>query len=162
MTPEQKAIYDKLPEYIMLKAGVDRWRENDEYAIMSGKKLHWLKIDNDSLGEYVDIEYEDIARRPIPSHIREAQAWWILYNQLATVDPYSREGVIFAFIISPNTPNRFFLEVIKSRSLRGIRKFPNEEAAKNAIPILGGEGKISEMFSTGSGVFEKWLELDVI
>jgi hypothetical protein len=161
MTPEQKAIYDKLPEYIMLKAEVDKWRENDEYVVpISGGDLSWIKIDSHLIGKSIEIYYT--SRRPIPSEIREAQAWWILYNQLATVNPYSREGVIFAFIISPNTPNRFFLEVIKSRSLRGIRKFPNEEAAKNAIPILGGEGKISEMFSTGSGVFEKWLELDVI
>jgi hypothetical protein len=152
MTPEIKAVYEKLPTHVLLIPEVDKWRDGDEW-FSNG----WRDFSENDVKYF---PYKLAIRRPIPAHIREAQAWWIVYNQLATVDPYSREGVIFAFVISPNTPNRFFLEVIKSRSLRGIRKFPNEEAAKNAISILGGEEKISEMFSKGQGLYEEWLMVE--
>jgi hypothetical protein len=156
MTPEQQAIYDKLPTHILLTPGVDKWRKGDEMFYDD-----WYPIEIETDGEWYGKKIGKLitARRPIPAPIREAQAWWTLYNRLATVVPDSRDGVIYAFVIS--TPKRYFLEVIKSRSLRGIRKFASEEAAKNAIPVLGGEDKISEMFSVGPGVFEQWLQDEI-
>jgi hypothetical protein len=159
MKPEQEAIYNKLPTHIILRAGLDKWCKDDEYAaaLSGGEPLWttvWLKVDDYLIGQCIGTEYA--ARRPIPAYIREAQAWWILFNKLAAVDPDAKGGLMLICRYN-HLRNRIVLDTISAVYTRGMRKFANESAVEDAIPILGGEEKIIEMLSAGPGVYEKWL-----
>lgn len=81
---------EMVPEYVMLKPGVDKWREGDEAIDCPSDELInpkydslWSKISWELIGTkqtnrmfHGELEYDVIiaGRRPIPQEVREAMA----------------------------------------------------------------------------------------
>jgi hypothetical protein len=70
-----------VPEYIMLKTGIDKWREGDEVHIAhgwqtckeeAGTLVHWPR-----------------SRRPIPYKVRDAMAMGIMLHGKYLNDPFT-------------------------------------------------------------------------
>lgn len=60
-----------VPEYVMLRPGVDVWKKGDEYG------FDWIKAPSGFIGV---IAHGFSVRRPIPQHVREALAVTALQN----------------------------------------------------------------------------------
>ena len=105
MTLEQ--IRAALPTHIMLTPGVDVWREGDEYCLTEKVKLvsnGWQEINSYNLGRKLptkeNTQHGDwfiiktaigidmrvvsgyVARRPIPPHILDNQAFWLRFEYM--------------------------------------------------------------------------------
>jgi hypothetical protein len=77
-----------LPTHIMLTPGVHRWREGDEY--WSKTEGEWVKathMDTKILCEMGSLISFRAARRPIPPHILDNQAFWLWISQFNGVVP---------------------------------------------------------------------------
>lgn len=168
-------IKDSLPKYRYLTPGVDVWREGDEYCLTETVKLAkpgWQKIGSGAVGLElptkdcemhggwfivetvigigVRIASDYVARRPIPDEVLENQAFWVLYNKLATVAP-NGEGfdVCYHKLLA-------VYDLSTGNGMNGKRLFESQDAYHKAIPLLGGEQNIIKHLSAGD-LYSKWL-----
>jgi hypothetical protein len=143
-------IKDSLPKYRYLTPGVDVWREGDEvvdlYQDEDITREFWNKKSPLPIGTF--LRPMAIGRRPIPDEVLENQAFWVLYNKLATVAPDNK-----GYIMLPK-----FGGVVASRVVDtfGLYKFISEPSIANAIPLLGGEQNIIKHLSIGDA-YSVWL-----
>lgn len=140
-----------LPKYIWLQAEKDIWQEGDE--CLPEKIDAWHPVTRPLIGTLVMVL---CARRPIPDEVLDNQAFWVLYNRLATVAPASDElGV--TFYISRNALREEILRITLLHADLNTRRFLTSLEARKAIPLLGGEQNIIKYLSTGPNPFENWL-----
>lgn len=153
-------IRDSLPKYRYLTPGVDMWREEDEVLYYwfdnSIEEIanKWLKADYLVFGKVLRSSQ---GRRPIPDEVLDNQAFWVLYNKLATVDPIPQFDQAFSqFIITLIGEDEKFLDVEEEAQFNGMRGFNGSSMAYSAIPLLGGEQNIIKHLSAGD-LYSKWL-----
>lgn len=147
-------IKDSLPKYRYLTPGVDVWQEGDECWVIKIEK--WCEVTTIFMGKIIEHE---CVRRPIPSKVLENQAFWVLYNKLATV--LNGDGYIFATknLVAPkgkyDTEN---LRIVSSGWFGQFDgyKFKRALDAGHAISLLGGEQNIIKHLSAGD-LYSKWL-----
>lgn len=150
--PEIKAA---LPKYIYLKPGVHKWREGDDYFSKYEGWTPAIHMSTKLLCEFgTTISYPAV-RRPIPDEVLENQAFWVLYNRLATVAPASDElGV--TFYISRNALREEILRITLLHADLNTRRFLTSLEARKAIPLLGGEQNIIKHLSAGD-LYSVWI-----
>ena len=130
-------IKDSLPKYRYLTPGVDVWREGDEYfSKYDGDWIKAVHMSTKILCEMGTLVSYRAVRRPIPDEVLENQAFWVLYNKLATVDPN-----LSLVTLKNDKPEEYAV----------WSKFPAK-----AIPLLGGEQNIIKQLSAGD-LYNKWL-----
>lgn len=123
-----------VPEYVLLRPGVDVWRDGDEkyWDEMGWAEPQPLTI----IGKKV----QDVGRRPIPAEVREAMAWWIIFT--AELD---RRTIPLYRIMS-------FYDELKSNLLR------LEEQMNYCVEVeeFGGIEAMAE-YLENPNPFESWL-----
>lgn len=154
-SPEFLAILERVPRWHMLTPGVDVWREGDEVGNYINHEIgtEWEAIENSAF--YGD-KIVGLSRRPVPEHVRRSEAWWALYNQLATVTPNEYRFSLdlwYGRAIAPNVHGRNTLDAANF----GYGCFETREAALAAIPILGGEAEIIKNLEEGPGAYMRWI-----
>lgn len=142
-----------LPTHIMLTPGVHRWREGDEFK--KANSLVWREISPYTgrgwptwNGKVVEVGDGTDVRRPIPPHILDNQAWWVLYDRLGTVPPKEKGHILlpkFGGIVPSFVGDCF-----------GERKFPDDEHAYQAVIHLGGDKEVIKRLTEGH-LYDKWL-----
>ena len=149
MTLQQ--IKDSLPKYRYLTPGVDVWREGDEYfSKYDGDWIKAVHMSTKILCEMGTLVSYRAVRRPIPDEVLENQAFWVLYNKLATVAP-NGEGfdVCYHKLLA-------VYDLSTGNGMNGKRLFESQDAYHKAIPLLGGEQNIIKHLSAGD-LYSKWL-----
>jgi len=159
-SPEFTEILNRLPRWHLLTPGVDVWREGDQFYDWA-EYDDWFDCLNDMVGSITGqavttCESEEgdaaIGRRPIPEHVRRSEAWWALYNKLATVGPGE-----LAFYFESKEPDYGGLAIILFESTFSHRGFEARSVAELAIPILGGEAEIIKNLQEGPGAYMRWV-----
>lgn len=159
-SPEFLAILGRVPRWHMLTPGVDVWRENDEY-LPSKQNAEWVNA-WEAYGRYGIKEIASVfssrARRPVPEHVQRSEAWWALYNQLATVAPIPRfDQALSRFIITMYDVDDVHLDVEEESEIGGLRGFNGSSEAFAAIKALGGEAEIIKNLQEGPGAYMRWV-----
>ena len=130
MTLEQ--IRAELPTHIMLTPNVHKWREGDEIYLECEDV--WEPIDYPQVvGKHV-LPGDHNARRPIPSHILDNQAWYLYFEQICDAEKTNYLHVLQAY----ETYRRVMI------------------LSKKAVSRLGGESVIAKNFNAGR-LYDKWL-----
>lgn len=142
MTLQQ--IKDSLPKYRLLTPGVDVWRDGDEFFDIVD-----LKFDTIAPVQFRQLVNGITGRRPIPDEVIDNQAFWVLYNKLATAPRH-----LATFELSMGLKG---IEVHYERLFKnGAPGFKTALLAEKAIPLLGGEQNIIKHLSAGD-LYSKWL-----
>jgi len=136
-----------LPTHIMLTPGVHKLKVGDEegYEDRIEERDYWARIHDSLAGLPVNTE---LTRRPIPPHILDNQAWWVLYDRLGTVPPKEKGHILlpkFGGIVPSFAVDCF-----------GERKFPDDEHAYQAVIHLGGDKEVIKRLTEGR-LYDKWL-----
>ena len=153
-SPEFLAILERVPRWHMLtpgeqiKDGDKIWQPGDQ---VSGV---WRKVI--AIGTVNSRPF----RRHIPEHVRRSEAWWALYNQLATIKPDKRGWLMGHDRMIPErteTPDAFevFAHVVLVNY--GLPKFTDDLDWRDAIDILGGEAEIIKNLQEGPGAYMRWV-----
>lgn len=171
-SPEFTEILNRLPRWHLLTPGVDVWREGDQFYDWA-EYDDWFDCLNDMVGSITGqavttCESEEgdaaIGRRPIPEHVRRSEAWWALYNQLATVAPIPRfDQAHSQFIVTlyadhsgDDNPSAV-LDVEEESQFNGLRGFNGSSKAYAALKVLGGEQEIIKNLQEGPGAYMRWV-----
>ena len=154
------AILERVPRWHMLTPG-DVLQKGDEY-FADGR---WFEEQQGWFGQIIDIRMSAFThRRPIPEHVRRSEAWWALYNQLATVAPIPRfDQAHSQFIVTlyadhsgDDNPSAV-LDVEEESQFNGLRGFNGSAEAYSAIRALGGEAEIIKNLQEGPGAYMRWV-----
>lgn len=147
-----------LPTHIMLTPGVHRWRKGDEVYVLSreGRKLlaAWEpKLTRDKFE--VDLH---AARRPIPPHILDNQAFWVMFDTLAEIPAYGVGGWLLELErgITDFGDIRVLIHNVRGLFYGHSRRFRTKDDAENAIEFLGGQNRIIKELEVGR-LYDKWL-----
>lgn len=150
-SPEFLAILERVPRWHMLTPD-DKIQDGD-YKIEAGNIGQGQEVFMDKIHWAESPENLPFVFRTIPEHVRRSEAWWALYNQLATVAP---NGEGFAMYI-----NSYGLALDTSMKCHGIRKFEisdsDRELFQERISILGGEAEIIKNLQEGPGAYMRWV-----
>jgi hypothetical protein len=147
-----------LPKWIYLTRNIGKFREGDEFMLlhiygMTGCDIKWEKTRE--IG--CPIAFMNAARRPIPPEVLESQAFWVMYNRLATIAP-NEKG--YALTIDTDPSEKWMPASMHCHygdtSIRGQRKFMLPELLRESILQLGGEQNIIKHLSAGD-LYSKWL-----
>ncbi len=140
-----------LPTHIMLTPGVHKLKVGDEegYEDRIEERDYWARIHDSLAGLPVNTE---LIRRPIPAHILDNQAWWVLYDKLAELQP-------FELGVEPYI-NSYGLAFASWDNCHGIKKFKSirgeSDHARACVAKLGGDDLFVKMFKEGR-LYDKWL-----
>lgn len=140
-----------LPTHIMLTPGVHRWQEGDEWFSDGG----WRDFSENDCKYF---EYKHSIRRPIPPHILDNQAFWVLFDKLADRSPQSLGGVTLELErgLTDYQNVRVLIHNVRGLFFGHTRRFSTENAAYEAMENLGGARKVIENLSIGR-LYDKWL-----
>lgn len=124
-----------LPTHIMLTPGVHRWREGDKVPLHNG---NFIAVCSEDIGNRPDC----LSVREIPPHILDNQAFWILYNSMATLNGRS-DGWVIYLVPFQDDEGVWIAETRIERTDRnyGLRKFSSKEKAiefDNAVMHMKG------------------------
>lgn len=150
-SPEFLAILERVPRWHMLThrkkcdscdgtGGFTRDGENNEFDD------NYEIIECAECGGVGTIQ----ERMKIPEHVRRSEAWWALYNQLATRPAWAR----FELDLQDKT---WPLSIYASTIITGIRGFSSGDEIESSIPILGGETEIIKNLQEGPGAYVRWV-----
>lgn len=136
MTLEQ--IRAALPTHIMLTPGVHRWKDGDDFYAKGLPRIYpdsWYEAgqnDDDKFG--MPVLYSQIGRRPIPPHILDNHAFWVLLERICYLSP-------------PMSAEFCHAKWLVNRDL---------DLFKSDIKRLGGVQRIERNFIMGR-LYDKWL-----
>lgn len=150
MTLEQ--IRAALPTHIMLTENVHIWEPADEWRFDG---VGWELISINWWGKPVDI---GCARRPIPPHILDNQAFWVMFDTLAEIPAYGVGGWLLELErgITDFGDIRVLIHNVRGLFYGHSRRFRTKDDAENAIEFLGGQNRIIKELEAGR-LYDKWL-----
>ena len=152
---EFTAILSRVPKWHMLTPGKDRWEENDKVPGPAGISLNVCSEDIDAVSDCWSM-------REIPEHVRRSEAWWALYNRLATVAPIPRfDQAHSQFIVTlyadhsgDDNPSAV-LDVEEESQFNGLRGFNGSaEAYSQGSRLRSGDNK---NLQEGPGTYMRWV-----
>ena len=155
-----------LPTHIMLTPGVQKLKWYDELWAFEGFKKQWFAIDpatpergwlekaNHRIYEIGEV----IARRPIPPHILDNQAFWVMFDTLAEIPAYGVGGWLLELErgITDFGDIRVLIHNVRGLFYGHSRRFRTKDDAENAIEFLGGQNRIIKELEAGR-LYDKWL-----
>lgn len=149
-----------VPQYIILQPGAE-WREEDEELKQSTLGSRWIEpfTIRDAMLSYLKVEPHQIGRRRIPQDVRESEAWWMLFNELAEIPPHGASGSIMELErgITDFNDIRLCIHQVRGLFYGHSRRFRTKDDAESAIEILGGQNRIIKELEKGPGAFSRWL-----
>lgn len=144
----------------MLTPGTKLNRETDEYMdVVGGDKDFY------SLMGVEDLEQDTVCgteglffRRPIPPHILDNQAFWVMFDTLAEIPAYGVGGWLLELErgITDFGDIRVLIHNVRGLFYGHSRRFRTKDDAENAIEFLGGQNRIIKELEVGR-LYDKWL-----
>ncbi len=148
-----------VPEYIMLRPGVDVLMRGDRFpgGLADEGKMVWHEIMPETIGLTVPHGFQ-IWARPIPEPVRRAMAWWAMYN--AHADRSARDYGWLFYIRPEIDSSEGGIVVacdgfIQTDDNHGIRKFSSKERLREFLALAPEVDVISMM--DDHNPFESWL-----
>lgn len=146
-----------LPKYIMLTRGKHFVKWGDEFLAPENYEAWRPIVRGNEIGSLYD-KHSCWMRRPIPSHILDNQAFWVLFDKLADRSPQSLGGVTLELErgLTDYQNVRVLIHNVRGLFFGHTRRFSTENAAYEAMENLGGARKVIENLSIGR-LYDKWL-----